>query len=77
MSKKKPLYWVYINIPVNVAFNGRKWAKIATVVCYVPNTDHKSACTYNFAANDKSKRLYPNPLHPLVDYMIKPQKKTH
>ena len=44
------------------------------LVCYVPDTDHKSSCTYNFAVYDKS--IYPNPLHPLVDYMIKPQKYT-
>ena len=52
-----------------VHLNGRKYRRL---VCYVPDsTDHKSACTYNFAEYDK--RLYPNPLHPLVDYMIQPQ----
>ena len=66
INVNKTLYWVYIN--VNVAFNGRK---LRWLVCHVPDTDHKSACTYNFAAYDK--RLYPNPLHPLVDYMIQPQ----
>ena len=39
------------------------------------NTDHKSACTYHFAAYDK--RLYPNQLHPLVDYMITSQNTLH
>ena len=38
----------------------------------IPTTNQHAHTIFNFAAYDK--RLYPNPLHPFVDYMIKPQK---